>query len=184
MEISEKTIRGCVSRNRKYQKEIYEKLYPALMGICMRYTKDSQEAKDVLHDGFIKILNKINTYNFNGNFEGWAKKIIVNTAIDRYRSLKKKVRLTYEENIKDESLVTDEEINLYKNLDACDVIKLVQELAPSHRTALNLYLMEGFTHEEISKMLGISIGTSKSNLFKAKRAMSNKLKNIFENERL
>jgi len=181
MKISEKTIRGCVSRNRKYQKEIYEKLYPALMGICMRYTKDSQEAKDVLHDGFIKILNKINTYNFNGNFEGWAKKIIVNTAIDRYRKNKKKIRLQYEENIEEDIAVTSEELNIYKHMEASEIMKMVQKLAPSQRTAINLYLVEGFTHQEIADILGISIGASKSNLFKAKRAMANKLKNTIEN---
>lgn len=181
MSISDKIIRGCISKNRNDQKKIYEKLYPVLMGICMRYTKDSQEAKDVLHDGFIKILNNVNTYHFNGSFEGWAKKIIVNTAIDRYRKNKKKTRLQYEENIEEDIAVTSEELDIYKHMEASEIMKMVQKLAPSQRTAINLYLVEGFTHQEIADRLGISIGASKSNLFKAKRAMTNKLKNTIEN---
>ncbi len=183
MEISEEIINGCILKNRKYQKEIYEMLYSSCMGICLRYAENSHEAKDILHDGFIKILNNINTYRFNGSFEGWAKRIMRNTAIDRYRKLKKNRFIKYEDRLPmdisgDVGLIDDSEIKIYEKLQSSEILKLVQELSPAYRTVFNLYIVEGFTHEEISKKLGVSIGTSKSNLFKAKRIMSNKLKQL------
>lgn len=179
--ISYDTIKKCTLGNRLYQKEMYEKLYSSCMGICLRYTKSSQEAKDIWHDSFIKILNNIHAYKFNGSFEGWAKKIVVNTAIDKYREEKKYRTIRYEDRIMDNisssaNIINDGELSTYEKVQSSKILKLVQELSPGYRAVFNLYIIEGFTHREISEKLGISIGSSKSNLFKAKKVMYNKLK--------
>ena len=178
-------VEKCKKQDRLSQRKVYELFYSKMMGICLRYAKNEDEAKDILQDGFIKVFEKIDKYGFEGSFEGWLRRIIVNTAIDTYRRNKREYSLN-EAMVKDEntSFDFDEPISFYESLSIKDVINAMQLLSPAYRTVFNLYIMEGMTHKEIANELSISEGTSKSNLAKAKlnirKILNKKLKGIHE----
>lgn len=162
-------IEGCKKQERKCQQEVYRMLYGKMLAICCRYSRDNDEAKDVLQDGFIKVFEKIEHYNSGGSFEGWVRRIIVNTAIDSYRKKKKEFLIEDEGNIKDQEEWEDhDDESIYDGLTVNDIVECIQHLSPAYRTVFNLYIMEGYSHQEIADEIGISIGTSKSNLAKAK----------------
>lgn len=137
----------------------------------MRYAQDRQEATDILQDGFIKVFDKIGLYDDNGSFEGWVRRIIVNTAIDAIRKRKNEI-LTDDTGIYQTSddyyNSQEEEKSAYKGLGVNDVVEAMQELSPMYRAVFNMYVMDGLTHQEIADELEISVGTSKSNLSKAR----------------
>lgn len=166
----ERLIKGCVEGDRKCQQRIYEMFYGKMMGVCLRYTREREQAKDVLQDGFIKVYANIKHYSGNGSFEGWIRRIVVNTAIDYFRK-NKNVHITvdseYVSAMAGETVDDFEEGSLY-NINTDDILREVQKLSPAYRTVFNLYVVEGYTHKEIAEKLGITIGTSKSNLAKAK----------------
>jgi RNA polymerase sigma-70 factor (ECF subfamily) len=166
-----KLIKGCKRGDRKSQRVLYEALYPKMLGVCMRYSSDPSEAKDLVQDGFIKVFQKIKSFNYKGSLEGWVRRLIVNNSIDHIRK-SRQMRYNYEEesnllNMKDETPEIQEDKKLIR-LKAEAIVKLIQELSPAYRTVLNLYVVEDMSHKEISEQLGISEGTSKSNLSKAK----------------
>jgi RNA polymerase sigma-70 factor (ECF subfamily) len=133
----------------------------------MRYTNDREEAAEVMNQGFFKVLTKIDQYNTEKPFKAWVGKIMMNTSIDYYRS---NLRTAYNEDIeKAEHIISDDFSD--KNLSYNDLLAMIQQLPPAYRTIFNLFAIEGYSHEEISKMLNISIGTSKSNLHKARRKL-------------
>lgn len=144
-----------------------------MMSVCLRYMGDVDEAKDVLQDGFIKLFDKIDRYNFQGSFEGWMRRMFVNTSID---AIRKKKRDPFK--ITDESRVSEEysdefgsEDNELTSLKASVAMEAVQMLSPAYRSVFNLYVIENYTHKEIGEILGVSEGTSKSNLAKAKQKL-------------
>lgn len=163
-------IKGCIKQDRTCQKALYESLYGKMMGVCLRYAKSRDEAKDMLQDGFMKVFNSIRSFSHNGSFEGWVRRIMVNTAIDHLRRNKQEylivstVRATEAaERIEDEN---DED--MLASINREDILKAVQQLTPAYRTVFNLYVIEGFSHKQIAELLEISEGTSKSNLAKAR----------------
>ncbi|MCD4746001.1 MAG: RNA polymerase sigma factor [Bacteroidales bacterium] len=146
-----------------------------MFGICLYYSKDYTEAEDTLHDGFIKIFKNISKFKNIGSFTGWIRKIIINTALEKYRKQHHLYAVIDEyENIED---INRE--NVIDNLSAQDLIKLIRELSPKYRMVFNLYAIDGFSHKEISEMLGISEGTSKSNLARARSILQKKVKKYF-----
>jgi len=135
-----------------------------MMGICLRYAHDREEAKEILQEGFIKVFRYIEQFKFEGNLLSWIKKIVVNTAIDNYRKLNSQPeQISIEPNISIEI-----EDNIISKLSNDDIIACINKLPAGYRTIFNLFVIEGFSHKEISEKLGISEGTSKSQLFKAK----------------
>lgn len=164
-------IKGCKQNDKNCQRKVYEMLFSPMLGVCMRYAQDRQEATDILQDGFIKVFDKIGLYDDNGSFEGWVRRIIVNTAIDAIRKRKNEI-LTDDTSTYQTSSGNDEneqdDYSAYKGLNVNDVVEAMQELSPVYRTVFNLYVMDGLTHQEISEELDISVGTSKSNLSKAR----------------
>ena len=169
-------VDGCKAQNRSSQQKIYELLYSKMLPVCYRYARSTDEAKDMLQDGFIKVFEKIEQYNVDGSFEGWVRRIIVNTAIDTYRKNKKEVFIDDESRIKDDSDWEDmESESEYAGLSINDIVEAMQSLTPGYQTVFNLYVMEGYTHQEIADELEINIGTSKSNLAKAKANMKTML---------
>ena len=169
--ISSELIDGCLKGNRKCQQQVYQRLYGKMMSVCMRYAKNREEAQDLLQEGFLKVFTKIKYYNGEGSFEGWVRRIIVNTAIDFYRKNKNisfTVNSDYVEDLKEQESEEEEEGEKFGGLKADDVIRALQDLSPAYRAVFNLYVLEGLTHQEIADQLGISVGTSKSNLAKAK----------------
>jgi len=171
-----KIVDGCIRGDRNSQHLLYKNSYGKMLGVCMRYASSKDEAKDLLHDGFIKVFDKISSYNFSGSFEGWLRKVFVNNNLDY---LKKKKLLDNKEeinisveNIYDDSDEVLEKLN-EKNITAEKLMELIQELSPAYRTIFNLYYIEDYTHKEIASLLNISEGTSKSNLSRAKINLKN-----------
>lgn len=147
--------------------------------ICMRYTHDMAEAEDILQDGFVKIFKSMDSFTRAGSFEGWMKRIIVNTAIEYFRKRTNLYSITEFEHA--ESVSYDEQT--IENIAAGDILKLIKELPIGYRTVFNLYAIEGFSHKEIGDMLEISEGTSKSQLARARGILQQKVNDLFNNEK-
>ena len=154
-------VKQCAKNDRKAQEEIYQLFSGKLFSICLKYSKNKQEAQDNFQDGFITIFNKIGQFKFKGSFEGWLKRVMVNTILLKYRQ--KNVLNLVTEEIPDEVIVDidDDEVSLDF------LLNLIQELPDWYRMVFNLYVLDGYSHKEISKMLQIAEGTSKSNLARA-----------------
>ncbi len=177
-------IEGCISGDRLSQEKIYEKLYGKMFGVCLRYSKGKEDALDIMQDGFIKLFANIKKYNRSGSFEGWARRIMVNTAIDFYRKNKKSMLFTnseYIENKSGEIEIENDELD-FMNMNTNDIMEAVQQLSPAYRTVLNMYVVDEFTHKEIADRLGISEGTSKSNYSKAKANLKKVLEKRMHNK--
>ena len=181
-------IEGCKRRERQAQKKLYEMFSPKLYAIAIRYVGNSDDAKDLLHDGFIKIFDKINKYNYSGSFEGWIRQVFVNFVLD---FLKKKKTVEYNDDIRsehyneliDENFYTLEESEMSK-LKAEILLKMIEKLPPKYRVVFNLYAIEGYSHKEIANYLGISENTSKSNYSRAKQKLRDMIENYLKNKRL
>ena len=171
-------IDGCLKGDRRSQQAIHKMFYGKMKAVCMRYTRDSDQANDVLQEGFLKVFNNLDKYTGVGTFEGWMRRIMVNLSIDRYRRLKHDLVLLGEQNdIENWGGETDEETeDSGENDEIYDItpeqiIDAMQQLTPAYRTVFNLYVYEDYTHQDIAEALGISVGTSKSNYAKAKKNM-------------
>lgn len=162
-------IKQCANNDRKAQKEIYQLFAGKLFSICLKYSKNKQEAQDNFQDGFIVIFDKIGQFNFKGSFEGWLKRVMINTVLLKYR--KKNVLNIVTEDIPDEVIVDvdDNEISLDF------LLNLINELPDRYRLVFNLYALDGYSHKEISEMLLIAEGTSKSNLARARAILKQKI---------
>lgn len=160
-------ISNCKAGNQKAYEILYKKYYRVLFGIALRYSRTTFEAEDILQESFIKIFKKIDTYKPDGSFEGWIKRIVQNTAINNYRS-----NLKFNSNIDiaiPENDIHDESINnVFDSLETKEILQLLNQLPEGYRVVINLFCIDGYSHKEIADMLNISIGTSKSQLFKAK----------------
>lgn len=158
--------------DRKSQKALYDRFAAKMFGVCLRYAGNSDEAEDILQEGFIKVFNKMGSFRSEGSFEGWVRRIFVNTAIEHFR------RKTYLQPIteREETTVEGNLLSALEHLAQKDIIALVQQLSPGYRTVFNLYVVEGHTHRQIAEMLGISEGTSKSQLARAKTILQDLVK--------
>jgi RNA polymerase sigma-70 factor (ECF subfamily) len=158
------------------QQELYNRFAPKMYGVCLRYASNAEEAEDILQEGFIKVFKKIESFRGDGSFEGWIRRIFVNTAIEHYR---KKI---YLQPITDteENTVEGNYLNVLDHLAEKDIIHLVQQLSPGYRTVFNMYVVEGYTHKQIAEILGISEGTSKSQLSRAKMILQEMVKKFIE----
>ena len=176
-------IEGCLKGDRRAQQRVHELFYGKMMAVCLRYTKNTDQAKDILQDGFIKVFSGIDKFNQAGSFEGWIRRIMVNTAIDHFRRTKNSYLLLGEDrSIEDfvdqdaEDTLADDSPEEEWDLKPADIINAMQKLTPAYRTVFNLYVFEELTHKEIAEMLGINIGTSKSNFAKAKQNLKKLLR--------
>jgi RNA polymerase sigma-70 factor (ECF subfamily) len=175
-------VDGCLAGDRRSQQRVYELFYGKMMAVCLRYTKNHDQAKDILQDGFIKVFRSMEHFNRAGSLEGWVRRIMVNTAIDYFRRSRHSYLLLGEDrNMEDFEDLPEEDApeDDLPDLKPADVINALQKLTPAYRTVFNLYVFEEMTHKEIADLLGINIGTSKSNLAKAK----NNLKRLLGKER-
>lgn len=147
---------------------LYKTYYRVLYGIAMRYSKSAAEAEDILQDSFIKVFNSIQHYRGEGSFEGWLKRIVQNTAINSYRS---QLKFSLYVDVSDQELLQSDDSPeaMFESLEAREIIILFNRMPEGYRLILNLYCIDGYSHKEIAEMLGISEGTSKSQLFKAKK---------------
>lgn len=160
------------------QSEIYKLYADVLFGISLKYSRNYQDAEDTLQDSFLIIFDKIKQYNNKGSFEGWLKRIVINTALQKYR---KKNHLQLIKEVSDTEEVV--EINFEDtDVDIGFLLKLVQELPDKYRLVFNLYVLDSYSHKEISEMLNISEGTSKSNLSRARKKLKEKLEKYQQRE--
>src|SRR6476619_4881582 len=147
------------------QEELYHRFSPKMYAVCLRYASNVEDAQDLLQEGFIKVYRNLHYFRAEGFFEGWIRRVFVNTSIEHFRKKSTKLSMVTE---KEEGTIEDTDISAIENLAEKDIIKIVQELSPGYRAVFNLYVVEGYSHKEIGDMLGISEGTSKSQLSRAK----------------
>jgi RNA polymerase sigma-70 factor (ECF subfamily) len=167
--ILQELIEECKQQSTKAQGALYKKYSGVLFGICLKYSPNRAEAEDNLQDAFITIFSRIEQYQGKGSFEGWIKRITVNTALQKYR--KKKVF-----DISNEQQIEDVDVEVEDTSVPLDfLLKIIQELPDRYRLVFNLYVLDGYSHKEIAEMLGISDGTSKSNLARARMILKTKV---------
>lgn len=169
-------LKGCRKNDRGSQKLLYERFYGYAMSICLRYADNRDEASAILNDGFMKIFSGMKQFDLSRPLKPWLRKIMVNTAINHYREKQRQVHAEEMEQAERESEVE----NIISGISYQEIIEMLQKLPPAYRTVFNLYAIEGYKHEEIAKMLSITVGTSKSNLFKAKEHLRKILNEFFE----
>ena len=160
----EENIRKCIKGDRKAQTALYRQYAPKMFGVCQRYSRDSAEAEDNLQEGFVRVFTRMDQFGFKGSFEGWIRRIMVNTALEKYR---KKNPLHTVENLTvyEGTIYVEETIS---SICADDLLKMIQQLPPRYQMVFNLYVIEGYSHQEIGVLMNISEGTSKSNLSRAR----------------
>jgi RNA polymerase sigma factor (sigma-70 family) len=166
-------IKGCLAGNRRDQELLYRRHASKLYAVCLQYSATDDEARDILQDGFIKIFENLVHYKHEGSFEGWMRRIIVNTALEKYRSKHTLYRVDDIELIPE--LDAEPYNEDYAGLEATDLLDIIRELPPKYRMVFNLFAIEGYSHKEISKMVNISEGTSKSNLSRARVILQRKV---------
>ncbi|MEO8763400.1 MAG: RNA polymerase sigma factor [Ginsengibacter sp.] len=157
-------IKGCIAGNRQMQEILYYQFSPKMYGVCLRYSGNVEDANDLLQEGFIKIFRNLEKFRADGSFEGWMRRIFVNTSIEHFR---KKVKL-YNVTEVQENTIEDDELNILDSMAEKDIILLVNELSPGYKAVFNMHVIEGYSHKEIAAILGITEGTSKSQLARAK----------------
>jgi RNA polymerase sigma factor (sigma-70 family) len=179
-----KLIKQCAKGNRKAQRELYETYQVVMHKVCLGYASDREMAKDMLQEGFIRVFNNIGSFKNNGSFEGWMRRVFVNSCLNYIRSNKlgQLVYLEKDENL--EPFLSNDENDALAKLDVNDFEVIISKLPLGYRTVLNLYFVEGYTHGEIAKSLGVTTGTSKSQLAKAKRKLRNNIDEYFDKETL
>lgn len=169
----EEIIKGCLKGSRRDQELLYRKHSARLYAVCLQYSGNDDEAKDILQEGFIKIFENLHSYKFEGSFEGWMRRIVVNTALEKYRSRNNLYKVEDIDQIAETEAEPD--VEDYTGLEAADLLEIIRELPPKYRMVFNLYALEGFSHKEISKMVNISEGTSKSNLSRARMILQRRV---------
>lgn len=164
-------IKGCLKEDIKCQRMLFEQYAGKMMTVCLRYSKDSMEAEDLLQEAFLRIFKYMHQFKFEGSFEGWIRRIVVNTALKNIA--RRKIQFA---EVKDytEGIVQTES-SAYSNMGEDDIMKLISELPEGYRLVFNLNIIEGYSHEEIAAMLDIQPATSRSQLVKARKMLQNRI---------
>lgn len=168
-------IKDCKSGKREAQAKLFQKFAKKMFTVSLVYTKDRTAAEDVIQDAFIKIFEKISQFKGKGSFEGWMRRIVVNTALERYRRENKLYSIDdyqpYEETLSYDDIIT--------NISAGELMQIISTISPQYKVVFSLYAIEGYSHKEIAKELGISEGTSKSNLARARKVLQEKVNELY-----
>ncbi len=163
-------IKGCIRQDAKCQRLLFEQMSRKMMSVCLRYANDAMEAEDMLQDGFIRVFNNIHQFKFEGSFEGWVRRVVVNCAL---KHLQKK-RIHFLE-VSDTNNHLKMESYAFSNLGEDELMKLIGRLPDGYRIVFNLNIIEGYTHEEIAQMLNIQASTSRSQLVKARKMLQHQI---------
>lgn len=164
----ENLIKKCASGNSLAQKTFYEKFAGKMMGVCLRYAQDYEEAQDVMQDAFIKIFNNLPDYKKKGSLEGWVRRIVVNTALDSYRKNKKHIGNVDVDTV---DYMLDDNAYIIESLNADDLLVIINKLPAGYKVVFNLFAIEGYSHKEIAERLNITESTSKSQYSRAKKTL-------------
>ena len=164
----EQLVKECVSGKHSAQKKFYDLFAKKMMGVCLRYTNNYEEAQDVLQEGFIKIFNKLPLFESKGSLEGWIRRIMVNTALDAYRKAKK-----HQKNVDVGSVefMLDSTDFIIESINADDLLEIIRSIPEGYRVVFNLFAIEGYSHKEIADQLGVTESTSKSQYSRAKKML-------------
>lgn len=178
MGIENHIIKGCVDQKRDCQRQLYDALAGKMLFVCFRYCKNRDDAEDVMQEGFIKVFKHIGSFKFEGSFEGWVRRIMVNTAIN-FITIQKQKHL-FDDIDTVSAQPESESADTFGQINEKDLLKLLNLLPDGYRTVFNLYAVEGYSHKEIADLLKISEGTSKSQLSKAKAQLKILLHQYFD----
>lgn len=160
-------VQGCIKEDRHCQQELFVRYAGKMLAVCMRYTRHRMEAEDILQDAFVKVFDNIHKFQFKGSFEGWIRRIVINTALKNYSKKSFQQEQIGLENQPEHST----EPESYKNLEYEEILRLINRLPEGYRVVFNLYAIEGYSHKEIADMLGIQESTSRSQLVKARKML-------------
>ncbi len=177
-------ITACKKGDRNAQKALYERYAPKMMAVCLRYSRDYETARDLLHDGFIQVFQKIASFKDLGSFEGWLRKVFVNIALENYRLEQKKISI-YNDYQKDDQILTDEieeDILEIGDVSRNDILNIIQDMPEGYRTVFNLVIFEDMSHKDIASQLGITEGASRSQFFRAKEFLQKRINTILKKE--
>jgi len=166
----EQLIHDCKKNDIKAQEQLYRQYAPKMFSVCLKYSRNYAEAQDNLQDGFLLVFDKINSFEFKGSFDGWIKRVIVNHVLQQYRNKSFLSPI-------DEDIAEEVEVEIEDGVSMDFLMKIIQELPDRYRLVFNLSVFENYSHQEISDSLGISVGTSKSNLSRAKLILKEKIEN-------
>ncbi len=172
-------IKRCKAGERKAQEILYKQYGAKMLAVCLRYATDRMEAEDMLQNGFIKVFQKLADFREEGSFEGWIRRIMVHGAIEYYRKRHKMLQVVDLEETGHEQGVN---AAAAENLDAKDLMQLIQQLSPGYRMVFNLYALEGYSHKEIADMAGITEGASKSQLSRARAILKEQIEKMEGNQ--
>ena len=167
-------VQKCIKNDRGAQKQMYEWLAPRMFAVCIRYVGERESARDVMHDAFITLFSKLESYKGEGSFEGWARRIFITASL---MHLRKKDALKYAEDVQTHGNDMGYNPSVMEKIDAHTLLKIVSQMPAGFRTVFNMFAIEGYTHQEIAKELGITEGGSRSQLSRAKIWLKEKLKN-------
>lgn len=179
-------IIACKKKNRNAQKVLYEKYAPTMMTVCLRYCKNDDTARDLLHDGFIQVFTRIDSYEGKGSFEGWLRRIFVNVALENYRQEQKKVRFIDEyryELSEENNMIQDDALDI-ENIPRSQVMNMIRELPSGYRTIFNLFIFEDMSHRQIGELLGINEAASRSQFFRAKTLLQKKIQTMLKKDKI
>ncbi len=166
-------VRRCIDGDRSAQRELYDELAGKMLSVCLRYTGDKMTAQDMLQDGFVTLFSKLDTYKGDGSFEGWARKIFATTCL---MFLRKKDALKMSDDLETAFSLHEEAPSAVQELGYKDLMKIISSLPTGYRTIFNMYVIEGFSHKDISEIMGISEVTSRSQLNRARSMLQQKIK--------
>jgi len=157
-------INGCIKGDAQMQRLLYDQFSAKMYGVCLRYAENTEDANDVMQEGFIKVYKSLSKFRAEGSFEGWIRRIFINTSIEHFR---KKVKLYNVTEIQ-ENTIEDSELDVLDSLATKDILNIINKLSPGYKQVFNMHVVEGYSHKEIADLLGITEGTSKSQLARAK----------------
>ncbi|TAL60698.1 MAG: sigma-70 family RNA polymerase sigma factor [Bacteroidetes bacterium] len=166
----EELVKGCLAKTPTFQKLLFERFNRKMMGVCLRYAGRSEEAEDMLQNGFIRVFEKMDTFRGTGSLEGWIRKIMVNESLTY---LRKNKAMQMNIDINDAKYSIPGNSHVGESMNEKDLLKMIQQLPAGFRTVFNMYAIEGYSHKEIAGQLGISEGTSKSQYSRAKTHLQN-----------
>lgn len=157
-------IKGCIDGDPQMQKMLYQIFSSKMYGVCLRYSENVEDANDILQEGFIKVYKNIGKFRSEGSFEGWIRRIFINTSIEHFR---KKIKHNIISEVQENTVEADS-VNVLDSLSTKDILKAINQLSPGYKAVFNMHVIEGYSHKEIADILGITEGTSKSQLARAK----------------
>jgi len=175
MTFDDKLIELCKKGDRAAQEKLYKVYSPVMLGICLRYAKNRQEAEDVMQEGFIKVFTSISGFRGEGSFEGWIKRIMVNTSLNHYYKAKKTISDKNFDDIRETDIRNEDDELPQMRFSQIEMLEAIQQLPDGYKQVFNMYVFEKYKHREIADLLGISVNTSKSQLSKARNHLKNTL---------